>query len=134
MEKIINFYYLAKQIVKEQLFFALSDLFVKIYLVIAFLLNILIWVGAKYIVATIGADQIALHYSVGFGIDYYGDAGRIYIIPLLGLLFIFMNFILYIIVDKYKDKNFIAHILFSSTVVTNTILLMAMLSIYIINF
>lgn len=134
MEKIINFYYLAKQIVKEQLSFALSDLFVKIYLIIAFLLNILIWVGAKYIVATIGADQIALHYSVGFGIDYYGDAGRIYIIPLLGLLFIFMNFILYIIVDKYKDKNFIAHILFSSTVVTNTILLMSMLSIYIINF
>lgn len=134
MDKIINFYYLAKQTIREQLSFALADLFVKIYLAFACSLNILIWIGAKYIIATVGADQIALHYSVGFGIDYYGDATRIYIIPFLGLLFILLNFILYTIVNKYRDKDFIAHILFSSAVATNVILFMATLSIYIINF
>ena len=134
MNKLLNFYYLIKQIAHEHLSVALADLFVKIYLLAAVLLNILIWIGAKYIAMVVGANQIALHYSVGFGIDYYGDTVKIYIIPLLGLLIIFLNFVLYVLVSKYRDKNFIAHILFSSSIVANVILLISIFSVYIINF
>ncbi|HOZ56416.1 MAG: hypothetical protein BWY51_00385 [Parcubacteria group bacterium ADurb.Bin316] len=134
MNKLLNFYYLAKQSIGQQLSIALSDLFIKVYLAIAVLLNILIWIGAKYIAVAIGTNQIALHYSVGFGIDYYGDTVKIFIIPLLGLLVVLLNFVLYVLVSGYRDRNFIAHILFTSSIVSNIILLIAIISVYIINF
>ncbi len=134
MDKLLNFYYLIKHNIIEQVTAAISSLSVKIYLVLLLILNVLIWIGAKYIAAMVNADQIALHYSVGFGIDYYGDTVKIYIIPLLGLLIILLNFSLYAIVAKYKDNNFIGHILFSGAIVSNLILLISMFSIYIINF
>ena len=134
MNKFFNIYYLIKNAVKEQLMTAVAGLSAKIYIAIILLLNIAMWLGARYIARKVGADQMALHYSVGFGIDYYGDTIKIYTIPLLGFLIAFLNFILYAVVSSYRDKNFIGHILFSASLIANIILLASLLSIYIINF
>jgi hypothetical protein len=101
---------------------------------ILLVLNIVTWITAKYIAVVVDADQIALHYSVGFGIDYYGDTNQIYVIPFLGLVVILLNFALYSLISSYKDKNFIAHVLFASALVVNIVLLIATYSVYIINF
>jgi hypothetical protein len=134
MNKLVNFYYLARQKIAESLSQVWSSRFVRIYLFLLLIINIFIWIGARYVAVVVDANQIALHYSVGFGIDYYGDTEKIYIIPLLGLLIIFLNLILFSMVGNYKDKNFIAHVLFAGAIVANIILLISILSIYIINF
>lgn len=134
MDKILEIYYSITQIVKENLVSAFSVFIIKIYLIIALIINIISWAGAYYIAKTVGAAQIALHYSVGFGIDYYSDTEKIYTIPLLGLFIILLNFLLYTIIDDYRDRNFLAHILFSTTIAVNAILLISVCSIYIINF
>jgi hypothetical protein len=134
MNNFFNVYYPIKNATKEQLITAFTSLSAKIYLVIILLLNISMWLGARYIARKVGTEQMALHYSVGFGIDYYGDTIRIYTIPLLGFLIALLNFILFTVVSNYRDKNFIGHILFSASVAANIILLASLLSIYIINF
>ncbi len=134
MNKIISIYYRIKQNTAEIFFITFNSLAVKIYLSILLVLNIIIWITARYVAVVVGANQIALHYSVGFGIDYYGDTSQIYVIPFLGLAVILLNFILYSLVSNYKDKNFIAHVLFASALVVNIILLIAAYSVYIINF
>lgn len=134
MNKLLNFYYLVKHELREKLAIAFASFFVRIYCLILATLNLFIWLGSYYIAKSVGAAQIALHYSVGFGIDYYSDTEKIYIIPLLGLLIALLNFSLYAIIGGYKDKNFIGHILFAGAIVANTILLISAFSIYIINF
>lgn len=134
MNKLINFYYLALQISKEKLLSAFSSFSTKIYFFISVLINTCCWAGSYYIAKSVGADQIALHYSVGFGIDYYSDTEKIYILPLLGLFVLILNFLMFTIIEGYKDKNFIGHILFSSSIAVNIILLISIFSIYIINF
>jgi hypothetical protein len=134
MNKIISIYYLIKQNIAERFFVTFNSLAARIYVSILLVLNIVIWIAAKYIAVVVGADQIALHYSVGFGIDYYGDTNQVYVIPFLGLVVILLNFILFSLVSNYKDKNFIAHVLFAGALVVNIILLIAVYSVYIINF
>lgn len=134
MNKFFRLYYSIKDSTKEKLAMALAAWTVKIYLAIILLLNLAMWIGASYIARKVGTEQMALHYSVGFGIDYYGDTIKIYIIPLLGLLIALLNFILFTVVSNYRDKNFISHLLFSSTIAVNIILLVSLLTIYIINF
>jgi hypothetical protein len=134
MNRLLSAYYSNKQIIVDRILFALNNVSIQIYSVILAVLNVIIWIATRYIFLVVGANQMALHYSVGFGIDYYGDAKLIYIIPLLGLFVILLNLALYIIVSNFKDKNFIAHILFASAMVVNFILLIAAYSVYIINF
>ena len=134
MNKILNWYYFSRQLVKDKLITAFSEKYIRIYLSLAVAIDILTWISARYIQVKVEANMIALHYSVGFGIDYYGDTIKIYIIPLLGFLIVLLNFILYTVVCNFKDKLFIMHILFAGAIVTNIILLISMLSIYIINF
>jgi hypothetical protein len=134
MNKILSIYYQLRQSLAERFFTVFNSLAVRIYLSILLVLNVIIWIVARYIALVVDADQIALHYSVGFGIDYYGDTNQIYVIPFLGLVVIILNFILYSLVSGYRDKNYIAHVLFASALVANIILLIATYSVYIINF
>src|SRR3989339_598593 len=97
-------------------------------------LNFLTWMAARYIHGEIGSQQIALHYSVDSGIDFYGDIDKIYIIPLLGFFIILINFLLYFNIIIYKDRKFISYILFTTSLVCNLILLISIVSVYLINF
>ena len=132
--KISNIFYQKRQLIKDYFFNSLSDLNVKIYLAILLALNVVIWVISIIINSSIDDKQIALHYNVDFGIDYYGDITKIYIIPLLGLIIILINFILYSSVSYSKDRKFISHFLFSTAIAVNIILLTGITLVYLINF
>jgi hypothetical protein len=119
----------------QNLIFDLLTLFyIKVYLLALFVANILIWAMSFFIDSRIDRQQIALHYNVDFGIDYYGDKNKIYIIPILGVLIIFINFLLLASTSRSRDKKFIAHILMTTALVSNIILLTAAISVYLINF
>ena len=79
-------------------------------------------------------ELLALHYNVDFGINLLGDAKRIYIIPLLGLILLFINFILLVNFNHTQEKSFIAHILLSTALLTNLTLLASAGTLYLINF
>jgi len=113
---------------------AFSPLFNKIYLIILFVLNIFLWLGSFYIDSIIEKNIIALHYNVDFGINLIGETKNIYIIPVVGLLVIFINSILYINLSRNKDKKIIFHVLFATSLFVNIILLSAITSVYLINF
>jgi len=113
---------------------AFLPLFNKIYLIILFVLNIFLWLGAFYIDSIIEKNIIALHYNVDFGINLIGETKNIYIIPVVGLLVIVINSILYINLSVNKDKKIIFHVLFATSLFVNIILLSAVTSVYLINF
>ncbi len=129
-------YYL--QTLKRQIIIISNDLFFffffKIYFAIFVFLNLTLWIVAFYIKKLIDEPRIALHYNVDFGVDYYGSVNKLFILPLLGLLIFTINVALFSIVRNSKDRKFIGHILCSVSVFANVILLVAIASIYLINF
>lgn len=134
--KIINQFYLFRQTFIKSFFHFFSFLLIKIYLSIIFLLNLALWLFSFFIVNNIGQEEMALHYSVDFGVDLYGAVGKIYFIPFLALVFIIINIAIILVIIRYDPKNFrfISHLLLGTTVVASIILLTAITSIYIINF
>jgi hypothetical protein len=110
-----------------------SHLYAKIYSVVLLITILANWLMAFYIDYHIKDSQIALHYNVDFGIDYYGNINQIYIIPVLGVLIAFFNLIILIISYQHKDRHIIAHILLSAAEIVNIILLIALVSLYLIN-
>ncbi len=134
LSKFINFLYFFRQNFISFFSKLFSYLYIKIYLILLFILNITIWSTAYFIDARIDEELIALHYNVDFGINLIGEAKKIYIIPLLGLVIILINFILATSVSRRRDGMFISHILFISSIVINIILLLAIASVYLINF
>lgn len=107
---------------------------VKIYMLVFFVVNFLIWITARYIDSEIDEPQIALHYNVESGIDYYGDINKIYILPFLGFVIFLINYVLCANFSRHKDRRFISHILLSTTVIANIILLGGIVSVYLVNF
>lgn len=134
LSKLFNFFYLIRQNIKSNLFDLFAHLYVKIYFFILLIINIIIWLTARFIDTEIGEELIALHYNVDFGINLIGEAKKIYIIPLLGFLIIIINFIIFGSIGKYRGRVFIFYILFAASLLANIILLMAITSIYLINF
>jgi len=130
-----NFYFFRRNYYKSLLEFW-SYLYIKIYFGFAIVFNIGLWLWARSINSNIGQEQMALHYSVDFGIDLYGDATRVFFIPLLGLMVIIINCFILLSLGRYRfgDAKFVSHILLVSALVTNFILFAAILSIYFINF
>jgi len=112
----------------------LSYFYVKIYLISLFIVNIFIWLMSFFIDSRIDSDQMALHYNVDFGIDYYGNKNLIYIIPVLGIMISLINFCLLATMSRSRDRRFIAHLLLASALICNIILLTAQISVYLINF
>ncbi len=105
-----------------------------IFLISFLLVNSLCWYAAFKLNKYAEGSQIALHYSVDAGIDYYGESKNIFILPFLGLVVFFVNLIVFVISFKHKDKSFISYLLFVSAVLVNVVLLTAITSIYFVNF
>ncbi|RLC36761.1 hypothetical protein DRH27_04755 [Candidatus Falkowbacteria bacterium] len=136
LTKILNNFYILRQNVLASFSALFAFLNVKIYLIILFIINLTCWFFARYINSAIDQAQIALHYSVDFGIDLYGDIKKIYILPLLGIIIIIVNFVILSVLARFntKDINFNSHLLFLAALISNIMLLGAIISIYIINF
>ena len=136
ISKLNNLIYNARSRAKNAIVGAFTLLSVRVYFIILVLLNTSLWVLSRFVIKTIGEPQIALHYSVDFGINLYGNANNIFIIPLLGFIFIFINLSIIISISRYNqlELRFISHLLLASAVIANIILLAALISIFIVNF
>ena len=125
---------------KEDFFKSFLDIWgflhVKIFFISILFFNLINWLFARFIHKEIGFERIALHYSVDFGIDLYDSVENIYIVPALGTIIVFLNFLLLVLIYKYikTDMKFISYILLTSSLVSNIVLLGAISSIYLINF
>lgn len=129
-----NIFYSFRKNAKSSFFSALSYVFVKIFLTSSLLINISVWLAARYIKKTTGTEQIALHYTVDFGIDFYDNAAKIFIIPVLGLIIILFNFLIIMLLQQNKDIILISYILLTVAMLANIVLLAAVFSVYLINF
>lgn len=119
---------------KDLVFDLLSLFYIKVYLIGLAIINFSIWGMAFFIDSRVDNQQMALHYNVDFGIDYYGDKNKIYIIPILGIMIVLINFILLTSMSRSRDRRFIAHVLMSGALISNIILLTSIISVYLINF
>ena len=126
--------YIAKDAIKHFFVSIFGFTYIIVYLFISILLNVAIWVLARFILTQIDSNMLALHYTVGFGIDYYDNAAKIFIIPLIGLFVILVNSLLYSMLSGHKDRRFLSHILFITAIFVNIILLSSAASVYLINF
>ena len=111
----------------------LLDLFyVRIYLILLLGINLLNWLVAYIINKNIGQNLVILHYNINFGVNLIGDARETYILPLLGLIIIIVNFILLIYI--YRQGRFIVYLSLISAILANLFLLASLASIYFKNF
>ena len=136
LTKIRGLIYDRKKGLGQALKIVLSYWYIRIYLIITVLLNAVIWLLSRFITKALGLPQIALHYNIDFGIDLYGDASKIYIIPALGLIIIVINFAIVVYLSRFnpRETRFINHLLLVSSSLVNIILLAAVISVYIVNF
>jgi len=85
---------------KNNLFF--SDKFIRMNLVLSVILNLLM-LGWLYLKITPQVEPLALRYTIYFGIDLIGPWWHIFVFPLIGIIFIFVNSILaYLVFLKVK--------------------------------
>jgi hypothetical protein len=132
--KIQNNIYLFFNNLKAYFSDVFAYFYIKLYLIILIIINLIIWLLSNYINRQIGNELMYLHYNVDFGVDLIGESRNIFIVPLLGLAIIIVNFILYGNISKYKNRKFISHILFMGAMVSNIILLISVILVYLINF
>ncbi len=137
IEKIENIYFDTKNRIKNQI----SDLFNLRYLKLFFGLNIfsiivnfLFAYFINYSILPDSRNLTSLHYNVDFGVNLIGDAVNIYILPILGLIFFAVNFLLVLFIFRYKNGHFITCLLMAASWISGIFLLMGLFSIYLINF
>lgn len=130
--KLLNNYYKSREKISETIISLLSITYIRIYLFAILLLNAVDWLAVYFINKNISQNLVVLHYNVNLGVNLIGDATKIYIIPLLGLIFILLNFIL--LFNIYRQGKFVVHLLMSSAILSNFYLLFSTASIYLINF
>ncbi len=108
--------------------------YAKIYLALILFFNFLLWISVFYINFKASSTTLILHYNVDLGVDLIGLGSNLYIIPLLGLLIFIVNLVLLLIFLKWSDYRYLAHLLFSVSLLANLFLLISLGPIYLINF
>jgi hypothetical protein len=75
--------------------------------------------------------NIILHYNILSGVDYQGSSQKLFIIPAIGLLVIFMNLIISRAV--YAEDKFISYLLISAALVSQMFVVIAVITIILVN-
>lgn len=132
MDKILSLFNLQTSNFKTRLgvFWGLAH--VRLYLIIAIVVNGVLWLLAWLIVRNIDQATAILHYNILFGIDYIGQPHLIYVVPGLGLVWLIVNTVISFFTFK-KDK-FLSHLLLGFVEVGHLFLGLALYAIYLINF
>ncbi len=130
--KLLNIIHFGRQNAWEMILNFLSFFYARVYLAVLLGLNLLDWLAAYAINKNVSQNLIVLHYNIDFGVNLIGDAKRIYLIPLLGLIIILINFILLAVI--HRQSKFIVHLLLSGAIFANLFLLAGLASLYLINF
>ena len=129
--KILNNIFLFRQWLKGLASNLFGLLYFKIYFSATIFINLLNWILAIFINQKNTADQVILHYNVDFGANLIGNEKQLYTLPLLALTIFLVNLIL---VNNYRNDKFISHILLMSALLANIFLLIALATLYLINF
>jgi hypothetical protein len=123
---------------KESLFGGLAPLFrfkhFKIYALALFLLNLFLWLFAYSIFIKSNQSLIFLHYNVDFGVSLIGEAQKVFVLPILGLVIFLFNLLISSSFAKSRDFKFFSHLLLGSAVMAHIFLAFSLASIYLINF
>lgn len=128
-----NFYSLRRKI-SSRFVHLLGFSYIRLYLIILLGFNLFIWLIVYLLNINVSQDLVILHYNIDFGVDLIGSVKEIFIIPLLSLMVIVINTILLFALARHKDFRFFAHLLMGTSLVVNFFLLIALSSIYLINF
>jgi hypothetical protein len=91
---------------------------------VGFLLNIVAWL-IIYLKIRPTSEIVPLHYNIFYGVDYAGSGYYIYLIPLVGIIILLGNFILYRISKRSED--FAGKMLVAVSVIVQVFILIAVL-------
>jgi len=105
-----------------------------IYLFFTLAGNVILWVISFRIKSAVAPDTLILNYNTSFGISLIGEAGKIFVLPLLGLVVLAINYFLAFIFPRNADRIFVDHLLFSAALFCHIFLLLALFAINHINF
>jgi len=130
--KILNYLYLSREKLAQAVLYLVGFMFVRMYLLFLFALNIVNWLLALYVNNNVSQNLVVLHYNVNLGVNLIGNAKDIYIIPILGLVFIVINFIL--LLNIFRKNKFLIHLLLGFSLLINLFLIASTLAIYLVNF
>lgn len=108
--------------------------YVRIYLVVCSIFNLISWAFAIFIKNGIKEGLAILHYSVDFGPDLLGSPSTMLIIPLFGLVIIVLNSMLLLAFSKFDKFELVAHLLLFVASLVNFLLIVALFFIYLFNF
>ncbi|MEI7741526.1 MAG: hypothetical protein WCJ29_03410 [bacterium] len=106
-------------------------------LVTSFVAALVVFVVNAFLVAWkmggIGAEQsnVALHYSIFFGVDRVGDWKQVFYLPILGGLSLAVNFALAI--AMYSSERFVSHALGVISLLVNLLLIIGTVFVIITN-
>ena len=107
--------------------------FAKWYLGLAGAFNLAGWVLAIIIKWYMGDKQVIMHSNILFGIDRIAGAAAVFWLPVLALGIIIINVILAYALSSRKE-NILSHLLLAGAVAVNIFVLLALGSIYRINY
>jgi len=130
--KILNYLYFSRDQLVRAVLYLIGFMFVRMYLLFLFALNIINWLLAFYVNNNVSQNLVVLHYNVNLGVNLIGDARDIYIIPTLGLAFIVINFIL--LLNIFRKNKFLIHLLLGFSLLINLFLIAGTVAIYLVNF
>lgn len=88
---------------------------------LAFLLNLGIWL-VMFFNIKVSTEPIGLHYNIYFGINDYGMWYRLYLIPILGLSVIIINYIFGAL--AYRRERILGYLLVMSSVAVQFLLIL----------
>jgi len=110
-----------------------KDNFFRVNFFLSIIFNFLIWVviAWKFIPLVTPGEPLPLHFNIYFGIDFIGEWYKLLFIPLLGIIFIFTNFILADI--AYLRDKIVSYFLLGASVFAQIILFLAVYMIILIN-
>jgi len=126
-----NFYLKIKE-AKENISDLWSTLFLRVELIILMVGLALNWLLALIIKTNLKQELAALHYNIIFGIDLLGSPTEIYLLPLASTLMSLFNLVL--ILFFHRQDKFLSKLLLATSLVINGFIILAVYSIYLINF
>jgi hypothetical protein len=79
-------------------------------IVVNFFLNLILFIGHVFFLLVKidnSMSYVPLHYNIYFGIDYFGNWQKLFLIPLAGIFIFIINvFLSLLIIDKKRDFSF----------------------------
>jgi hypothetical protein len=96
-----------------------------------FLANLAIWILLAFFIRPVDMD-IILHYNVYFGVDVMGNWKQVFLLPFVGLILLIINTILAVYFFQ-REKIVVSYILLLATLMVQMNLIVASISIIIVN-